>query len=143
MYLHPVLDEVRRAQRTLEDRRREITIKAIAGLRQLAPQLDKKHYLDADATEECWHLRDPSFRGPGPYTLCPAHGFYDWLMTQDVSPSYAMYRDYLQIFQHENPDSRLTMKAPASAYCSARATSPTESVRSSVCTPPERSGISK
>ena len=97
------------------DKRREITQRAIEGLRQLAPQLDKKHYLDADATEECWHLLDPSFRGPGPYTLFPADRYYAWLAGQDVGPSYAMYRDFLQIFQSENPALRLTMKAPAHA----------------------------
>lgn len=98
-----------------EDKRREITARAISGLQSLAPSLDKKHYLDADAAEECWHLRDPSFRGPGPYNLFPAERYRHWLAEQDVGPSYSMYRDYIQIFQSQSPNSRLTMKAPAHA----------------------------
>lgn len=97
------------------DGRRDVAVKAIAGLRQLAPQLDAKHYLDADATEECWHLRDPSFRGVGPYHLWPAMTYYDWLGTQDVGPSFAMYRDFLQLLQAAHPGKRLTLKAPSHA----------------------------
>lgn len=94
------------------DRRRDITIRALVGLRQLAPDLDVKHYQDADEPEECYHLLDPSLRAPGLSMLCPAWGYFDWVRKQDLSPAYQMYRQYLQVIQKEVPGRRLTLKAP-------------------------------
>ncbi len=95
-----------------EDRRREITIAALKGMRQLAPQLDLKHYQDVDEPEECYHLLDPSFRAPGLAMLCNANGYCDWAMAQDMGPAYSMYREYLQILQQSAPGRRLTLKTP-------------------------------
>jgi len=94
------------------DRRREITISALEGLRKLSPQLDVKHYQEADEPEECYHLLDPSFRAPGLSMFCRASGYFQWVRGQDLSPAYRMYRQYLQIIQRSAPDRRLTLKAP-------------------------------
>ncbi len=95
-----------------EDRRREITIRALQGMRELSPQLDLKHYQDADEPEECFHLLDPSFRAPGLAMLCMAKGYFQWVREQDVSSAYSIYRQYLQIIQQGVPHRRLTLKAP-------------------------------
>jgi hypothetical protein len=94
------------------DRRREITIRALEGLRQLSPSLDTKHYQDADEPEECYHLLDPSFRGPGLTMLCHARSFWEWVRQQDIRPAYEMYHEYLRIIQATAPGKRLTLKAP-------------------------------
>jgi len=94
------------------DRRREITIRALEGLRQLSPSLDFKHYQDADEPEECYHFLDPSFRGPGLTMLCQTRGFWDWVREQDIRPAYEMYHEYLRIIQGTAPGKRLTLKAP-------------------------------
>jgi hypothetical protein len=81
-------------------------------LRKIAPDLDRKHYQDADEPEECYHLLDPSFRALGLSMLCAAWGYSAWSMKQDLRPAYRMYREYLQIIQTEVPGRRLTLKAP-------------------------------
>ncbi len=94
------------------DRRREITVRALEGMRRLSPSLDAKHYQDADEPEECYHLLDPSFRAPGLTMLCRARGYWDWVRAQDLRPAYAMYHEYLRILQATAPGRRLTLKAP-------------------------------
>lgn len=94
------------------DRRREITIRAIEGMRQLSPQLDFKHYQEADEPEECYHLLDPSFRTPTLAMICQATSYFQWAREQDLQPAYRMYHEYLRIIQKEAPGRRLTLKAP-------------------------------
>ncbi|MDF1564739.1 MAG: sulfotransferase [Deltaproteobacteria bacterium] len=94
------------------DRRREITIQALEGMRTLSPELDSKHYQEADEPEECYHLLDPSFRAPGLTMLCQARSYWEWVRGQDMRPAYRMYREYLEILQASAPGKRLTLKTP-------------------------------
>ena len=94
------------------DRRREITLRAIEGMRHLSPQLDFKHYQEADEPEECYHLLDPSFRTPTLAMVCQATSYFQWAREQDLRPAYGMYHEYLRIIQKEAPGRRLTLKAP-------------------------------
>jgi hypothetical protein len=94
------------------DRRREITLSAIEGMRQLSPQLDFKHYQEADEPEECYHLLDPSFRTPTLAMVCQATSYFQWAREQNLRPAYGMYHEYLRIIQKEAPGRRLTLKAP-------------------------------
>lgn len=94
------------------DRRREITIRALDGLRRISPTLDAKHYQEADEPEECYHLLDPSFCAPGLTMLCQASGYWKWVRSQDMRPAYRMYHEYLRIIQSTMPTKRLTLKAP-------------------------------
>ncbi len=94
------------------DSRRKATTAALDAMRALTPSLDAKHFQDTDEPEECYHLLDPSMRGPGLTMLCPAWSYATWLRTADVRPAYRMYRQYLQIFQAAHPGMRLALKAP-------------------------------
>ncbi|MCB9761783.1 MAG: sulfotransferase [Alphaproteobacteria bacterium] len=82
-------------------------------LKRIAPELDAKHHLDAEAPEECMLLFNLSFVSMGYWTVCPCHGYADWYVDQDKTASYVDYRDLLRIFQAGSPGQRLTLKAPA------------------------------
>ncbi|MEN8164188.1 MAG: sulfotransferase [Acidobacteriota bacterium] len=94
------------------DRRREITKRALEDARKLSPFLDSKHHMEADETEECYHLLDPSFRSCGLSMICHARGYFDWVRKQDIGPAYKMYHEYLRIIQQSAPAKRLTLKTP-------------------------------
>jgi len=94
------------------DRRREVTAKALEGMRVLSPDLERKHHQDVDQPEECYHLLDPSFRAPGLSMLCHCRSYFDWALAGDVRPAYRMYRQFLEVIQAGVPGRRLTLKAP-------------------------------
>jgi len=82
-------------------------------IRHAAPTLDAKHRIDADAPEECVSLMEDSMLSMSYWVFSPVFGYVDWLLDQDTSPAYEVYREYLQIFQAQTPDKRLVLKAPA------------------------------
>ncbi|MCB9797165.1 MAG: sulfotransferase [Alphaproteobacteria bacterium] len=96
-----------------DDRRQEVTRAGILQLRALAVDLDQKHFMDADAPEECFYLRDVGFKGPGLGHLCFAERYNDWVLSQDAGPSYDYYARTLRALQAEVPGRRLVLKAPS------------------------------
>ncbi len=95
------------------DRRRFLATAEVAILKAVAPGLDAKHFVHADEPEECMFLLDSSLVSFTFWVLAPVHGYLDWYLRQDQREPYRVYRRHLQIFQHEEPGKRLTLKAPA------------------------------
>jgi hypothetical protein len=80
----------------------------------MLPDLDAKHALRTDAPEECIIPLGLTFNSLLFPTLFPVKGYMEWyLENADSSPKYQEYRWILQVFQAEEPEQRLTMKAPA------------------------------
>jgi hypothetical protein len=80
----------------------------------LLPGLDAKHYMRADTPEECIVALGLTFNSLIFGTLLPVHGYTEWYLKQeDTSQKYREYRWLLQVFQSDEPEQRLTLKAPA------------------------------
>jgi hypothetical protein len=82
------------------------------GMAWVAPDLDAKHFSTPDEPEECLFLFDGSFVSSSFWVAAPAYGYLDWYLAQDQREPYRQYRDHLQIFHAEQPERRLTLKAP-------------------------------
>lgn len=95
------------------DRRRAELLRDLKRIKRLAPELDRKHFLDADEPEECLMLFDETFVSLTFWVLMPVWGHLDWLLRQDTAEAYRVYRRHLQHFQHAVPEHRLVLKAPA------------------------------
>lgn len=94
------------------DQRRDQVQKRVRMLKRLAPAYDAKHHLDADEPDECALLLDSSFTSAVWCMMAPVFGYIDWVKERDPTPSYRMYTQFLQHFQAQTPDRRLTLKAP-------------------------------
>ncbi len=80
----------------------------------MLPGLDSKHHTRAETAEECIIALGLTFNSLFFPTLLPVPGYMKWYLGHaDSSPKYQEYRWLLQVFQHEKPEQRLTMKAPA------------------------------
>lgn len=95
------------------DRRRLLSAAQVKIFKAVAPGLDAKHYLHPDQPEEDMFLLDSSLVSFTFWVLAPVHGYLEWYLRQDHREPYQVYRRHLQIFQHEAPRKRLTLKAPA------------------------------
>jgi hypothetical protein len=96
-----------------KDRRRSEIVTRLKIAKKFAPQLDAKHFVEADSPEECFWLLDPSLRSLTFWVNAPVYGYVEWLAQQDMRPAYATYREMLQLIQADTPGARLTLKAPA------------------------------
>lgn len=81
-------------------------------LRALAPDLDKKHFIDADAPEEDLELFDATLFSPTFWRLAPCYSYLEWYERQDPLPAYRTYRKLLQVLQFERPGARFVLKLP-------------------------------
>ena len=94
------------------DNRREVAVRELASLKQLAPELESKHFTTADTPEECNHLLGTGFESLIFWGMSPVHGYAKWYTEQDHSHKYESYRAWLQILQATTPGKRLALKAP-------------------------------
>ncbi|MCB9761633.1 MAG: sulfotransferase [Alphaproteobacteria bacterium] len=94
------------------DRRLEQTRTGLRRLRAIAPELDVKHALVAEAPEECVALFGSALWTPTFWRFAAVHRYQAWLLQQDPRPGYAVYRQLLQHFQAWQPEARLTLKLP-------------------------------
>jgi hypothetical protein len=92
-------------------------VKAEQGLRfrqPLLPGVDSIHYTRADSPEEDIILLGLTFHSLIFHTLLPVYGYMEWyLQQQDLAEKYREYHWLLQVFQSQEPEGRLTLKAPA------------------------------
>lgn len=99
------------------DKRRARTIRELGIIKRLAPDLDKKHLLDADEPEECIALLGLTFQSIVFWVFAPVFGYVEWYANQEGHHrAYREYRDMLQILQAATPEKRLTLKAPTHAF---------------------------
>lgn len=99
------------------DRRREEAASVVAQIRRSNPGIEAKHHVDAAQPEECMFLLDDSFRSFSFWVFFPVYGYLEWYLRQDLRSAYRAYREHLQLFQAEDPQRRLTLKAPAHTGC--------------------------
>jgi len=96
------------------DPRIEIMEKTIRMRQPLLPGLDSIHYQRADTAEECILALGLTFNSLIFGTLLPVAGYMEWyLHHEDNSQKYREYRWLLQVFQSQDTERRLTLKAPA------------------------------
>jgi len=81
-------------------------------LRTSPPDLDAMHYTRADLPEECVLGMRLDFRSLVFWRSAPLFGYHKWLLEQDLTGTYRVYRNLLQFFQQAAPGKRLTLKAP-------------------------------
>ncbi|HEV8547993.1 MAG TPA: sulfotransferase, partial [Polyangiaceae bacterium] len=74
--------------------------------------LDAKHFSGPEAPEECLFLFDGSFVSATFWIAGPLYGYLDFYLAADQFGPYRTYREYLELFQAETPERRLTLKAP-------------------------------
>jgi hypothetical protein len=74
------------------DVRRETLRRTIAGMKQLAADLDAKHHFDADNPEECMLLLDGTLVSLSYWVFAPVYGYAEWLRRQDQRAPYRTYR---------------------------------------------------
>lgn len=80
----------------------------------LLPGLDSIHYTRADTPEECIVALGLTFNSLIFPTLFPVYGYFEWYL--QAENAFQKYREYcwlLQLFQSQEPEQRLTLKAPA------------------------------
>ena len=94
------------------DVRRDNLRRMLAGMKQMAADVDAKHHLDADNPEECMMLLDGTLVSLSYWVFAPLYGYYEWYRRQDQRAPYRTYRWLLQSFQRRSPGRRLTLKAP-------------------------------
>jgi hypothetical protein len=76
--------------------------------------MDAMHYLRADTPEECIVALGLTFNSLIFFTLLPVYGYLEWYLEQEgARQKYREYRWLLQVFQSQEPERRLTLKAPA------------------------------
>lgn len=78
----------------------------------LAQGLDAKHFSGPEAPEECLFLFDSSFVSATFWIAAPLYGYLDFYLGADQLGPYRTYREYLELFQAQTPERRLTLKAP-------------------------------
>lgn len=92
-------------------------VKAEEGIRfrqPFLPSLDSIHYTRADSYEECILVLGLTFHSLIFFTLLPVYSYQEWYLDQeDLSRKYREYRRLLQVFQSQEPEQRLALKAPA------------------------------
>jgi hypothetical protein len=78
------------------------------------PGLDSIHYTRAESYEECIVVLSLTFHSLLFYTLLPVYSYQEWYLEQeDLSQKFRDYRWLLEVFQSQEPEQRLTLKAPA------------------------------
>lgn len=76
--------------------------------------MDAIHYTRADSYEECILALGLTFNSLIFFTLLPVYSYQEWyLQGEDAAQKYREYRGLLGIFQSQEPEKRLALKAPA------------------------------
>lgn len=94
------------------DPRIEKTRKYVAAVNEAAPDFKKIHFLDPTGPEECQWLFAHSFLDTVFALRMNLPGYYQWLLMQDHSASYAEYHDMLRILGRNFTFDQWVLKAP-------------------------------
>jgi hypothetical protein len=83
---------------------------------RMNPEIQKIHPVGARLPEECLIITSHSFLSFQFQTSHQVHSYQAWLEQQDLRPSYAEHRRFLQQLQWRCPERRWVLKAPAHLY---------------------------
>lgn len=100
--------------RTLDrDHRRRTTSWMLQAAYQIAPEMERVHYIDVDTLEECWPLFGMSFTVMNWDLQSGIRSWGDWLLGEwDMSRPYQEYRTTLKMLLERHPTEQLVLKCP-------------------------------
>lgn len=96
-------------------RRAQVRVAHAAFRKTTSPVLDAMHCMRADLPDECQFLLRLDSRSPVLWTALAALSYCDWLLDEDLTETYQLYRRILLLLQAETPGMRLTLKNPGHA----------------------------
>lgn len=94
------------------DRRYERVKKILDRRIQIAPELDRKHFIRADTPEECIFLLGTTFVSTMFWIGLPVFEYARWYNTAPRAQAYREYSWILHALQAVSPTKRLALKAP-------------------------------
>src|SRR5690606_12748419 len=80
--------------------------------RYLVPESEAAHYVPIDGPEECFFLLENDFVSSTMFNTYGAYDYADWLLEQDLRPSYRFLRQQLQLLSVDQPARRWVLKCP-------------------------------
>lgn len=86
--------------------------KDLAGFRRIAPGLEAIHPLGSRLPQECLALQAPQFASYEFPTTFPVPTYWAWLREQDLTPAYALEKQFLQHLQSGHAGERWILKTP-------------------------------
>jgi hypothetical protein len=80
--------------------------------RYLVPETETAHFTPIDGPEECFFLLENDFVSSTMFNTYMAYDYADWLLEQDLRPTYRFFRKQLQVLSHRDPERRWVLKCP-------------------------------
>ncbi len=80
--------------------------------RYLAPESASAHYVPIDGPEECFFLLENDFVSSTMFNTYGGYEYADWLLEQDLRPTYRFFRQQLKILSYRHPNRRWVLKCP-------------------------------
>jgi hypothetical protein len=80
--------------------------------RYLVPESASAHYVPIDGPEECFFLLENDFVSSTMFNTYAGYDYADWLLEQDLRPSYHFFRQQLKILSYRQPAKRWVLKCP-------------------------------
>lgn len=103
-------------ERREDDPRIRAVERRLMGFDLLAPDFKTIHPLGARLPLECIAITAHTFASPRFHTTYHVPTYQEWLEHQDLGPSYAFHRRFLQHLQWRDPAPRWVLKAPAHVF---------------------------
>jgi hypothetical protein len=80
--------------------------------RYLMPEAESAHVSPIDGPEECFFLLENDFVSSTMFNTYMGFDYADWLLEQDLRPTYRFFRKQLQVLAHRDPPRRWVLKCP-------------------------------
>ncbi|MBC7171876.1 MAG: sulfotransferase, partial [Polyangiaceae bacterium] len=80
--------------------------------RYLVPESAAAHYVPIDGPEECFFLLENDFVSSTMFNTYGGYRYADWLLEQDLRPSYRFFRQQLKVLSYRHPEKRWVLKCP-------------------------------
>ncbi len=80
--------------------------------RYLVPESASAHYVPIDGPEECFFLLENDFVSSTMFNTYAGYEYADWLLEQDLRPSYRFFREQLKILSYRHEPKRWVLKCP-------------------------------
>ncbi|MDY0065678.1 MAG: sulfotransferase [Steroidobacteraceae bacterium] len=95
-----------------DDPRIEAADRAVRIWRRVAPETEAIHPLGARLPQECSFFLNHSFRFGYYAAAYRIPSYVQWLSSQDLAPTFAYHRRFLQVLQWRSPRKRWVLKMP-------------------------------
>src|SRR5690606_26661098 len=95
-----------------DDPRIEAADRAVRIWRRVAPETESMHPFGALLPQECTFFLNHSFRFGYYAAAYRIPSYVQWLSSQDLAPTFAYHRRFLQVLQWRSPRKRWVLKMP-------------------------------